>query len=400
MYIKMINRFLHSYLIRDASFYPILALTGPRQSGKTTLVKAAFPEHAYVSLEDSEARSFARDDPKGFLARYPGPVILDEAQRAPSLFSGLQIAVDRDPTPGRFILTGSQNFLLMSGVSQSLAGRVGVLHLLPFSLAELDGRPQAEPADPHALFSASGPHADLWDVIRTGFYPRIHDRKIPPEIWLTDYIQTYIERDVRSLVNIGDLDRFERFLGLTAGRLGQLVNAASLASDAGVSVDTARRWLSVLQTSFILFTLPPHHRNFGKRLIKSPKLYFFDTGLACRLLRIGSREQLESHPLRGLLFENFVVAEVAKAYYHHRRTPPLYFWRDRTGHEVDLIVEEGADPTPIEIKSGATLTADMLDGLLWWARTAGYPDSRSLLVYGGEDAATRHDIAVRPWFSI
>jgi predicted AAA+ superfamily ATPase len=156
----------------------------------------------------------------------------------------------------------------------------------------------------------------------------------------------------------------------------------------------------VLQTSFILFTLPPHHRNFGKRLIKSPKLYFFDTGLACRLLRIGSREQLESHPLRGLLFENFVVAEVAKAYYHHRRTPPLYFWRDRTGHEVDLIVEEGADPTPIEIKSGATLTADMLDGLLWWARTAGYPDSRSLLVYGGEDAATRHDIAVRPWFSI
>jgi len=396
----MIKRILHPYLIRDAGYYPIVILTGPRQSGKTTLAKAAFPDYEYVSLEDTETRSFAQEDPKGFLARHPGPVIFDEAQRVPELFSNLQTAVDRDAAPGRFVLTGSHYFLLMKEVSQSLAGRGGVLHLLPFSRAELDGRTQKEPGDPRALFLNRGPRPDLWETIRTGFYPRIHDRKIPPEVWLADYIQTYIERDLRSLVNIGDLDRFERFLGLAAGRLGQIVNASSLASDAGVSVDTARRWLSILKTSFILFTLSPHHRNFGKRLIKGPKLYFFDTGLACHLLRVRSRDQLETHPLRGALFENFIVVETAKAYYNHRRTPPLYFWRDRTGHEVDLLVEEGADLYPIEIKSGASVTSDMTEGLRWWGRQSGNPQDHALLIYGGEDAATRNGIAVRPWFSI
>lgn len=396
----MIKRILHPYLLRDAGYYPLVVLTGPRQSGKTTLAKAAFPAHEYVSLEDAEARAFAREDPKGFLARHPGPAILDEAQRVPELFSSLQTTVDHDAAPGRFVLTGSHHFLLMKEVSQSLAGRGGVLHLLPFSRAELDGRIQAEPDDPRSLFSSLGPHPELWETIRTGFYPRIHDRKIPPEVWLADYVQTYIERDIRSLVNIGDLDRFERFLGLAAGRLGQIVNASSLASDAGVSVDTARRWLSVLQTSFILFTLSPHHRNFGKRLVKSPKLYFYDTGLACQLLRIRSRDHLEAHPLRGALFENFVVAEIAKAYHHHRRTPPLYFWRDSTGHEVDLIVEEGDDLTPIEIKSGATVTGDMMAGLRWWNRRSGNPNHRALLIYGGDDTAIREGISVRPWFSI
>jgi len=431
----MIPRLLSPYAIRDAGYYPIVTITGPRQSGKTTLAKAAFPNHEYLSLEDTETRSFARDDPKGFLTRHPGPVIFDEAQRVPDLFSGLQTAVDKDASPGRFILTGSQNFLLLKEVSQSLAGRSGILHLLPFSRAELDRRPQSEPGDPLKLFANRKPGPDvpslpdLWETIRTGFYPRIHDRGIPPEIWLADYVQTYIERDVRSLVNIGDLDTFERFLGLVAGRVGQLLNYSSLASDAGVSVDTARRWISVLKTSFIVFALSPHHRNFNKRLIKSPKLYFFDTGLACYLLGLRSRVQLETHPLRGALFENFVIAEVAKAYFHHRRQPPLYFWRDRIGHEVDLLIEEGGALYPMEMKSGATVGGDMLDGLLWWCRLSGRSErkgkereegpeeregmgkareekggeitgTRAALVYGGDDAYERRGVAVRPWFSI
>ena len=323
--------------------------------------------------------------------------------------------MDKDASPGRFVLTGSQNFLLLKDVSQSLAGRSGILHLLPFSRAELDRRPQSEPGDPLGLFTnrISGP--DLWEAIRTGFYPRIHDRGIPPEVWLADYVLTYIERDVRSLVNIDDLDAFERFLGLVAGRVGQLLNYSSLASDAGVSVDTARRWISVLKTSFIVFSLAPHHRNFNKRLIKSPKLYFYDTGLACYLLGLRSRVQLETHPLRWALFENFVIAEVAKAYFHHRRQPPLFFWRDRIGHEVDLLIEEGGALYPLEMKSGATVGGDMLDALLWWRRLSGGLEGkgeggegkegesagmRPILVYGGDDAFERRVIAVRPCFSI
>ena len=411
----MIPRLLSPYAIRDAGYYPLVIVTGPRQSGKTTLAKAAFPNHEYLSFEDTETRSFARDDPKGFLTRHSGPAIFDEAQRVPDLFSALQTAVDKDASPGRFVLTGSQNFLLLKDVSQSLAGRSGILHLLPFSRAELDRRPQSEPGDPLCLFTnrISGP--DLWEAIRTGFYPRIHDRGIPPEVWLADYVLTYIERDVRSLVNIGDLDAFERFLGLVAGRVGQLLNYSSLASDSGVSVDTACRWISVLKTSFIVFSLAPHHRNFNKRLIKSPKLYFYDTGLACYLLGLRSRVQLETHPLRGALFENFVIAEVAKAYFHHRRQPPLFFWRDRSGHEVDLLIEEGGALYPMEMKSGATVGGDMLDTLLRWCRLSGGFEGkgeggeekegesagvRPILVYGGNDAYERRGVAVRPWFSI
>jgi predicted AAA+ superfamily ATPase len=396
----MIPRLLLPYLLRDAGHYPIVILTGPRQSGKTTLVKTAFPHHEYLSLEDTETRSFAKDDPKGFLARHPGPAVFDEAQRVPDLFSALQTEVDRDAAPGRFVLTGSQNFLLMKEGSQSLAGRCGILNLLPFSRAELDVRPQPEPGDALGLFANRTPGQDVWESIRKGFYPRIHDRGIPPEIWLADYIRTYVERDVRSLANIGDLDTFERFLGLLAGRIGQLLNYSSLAADAGVSVDTARRWISVLKTSFIVFGLAPHHRNFNKRLIKSPKIYFIDTGLACRLLGIRSRAQLEIHPLRGALFENFIIAEIAKAYFHHRREPPLFFWRDRIGHEVDLVIEEGDTLFPVEMKSGTTIASDMMDGLLWWCRLSGSPAERAGLVYGGSDAYERRGIAIRPWFSI
>ena len=396
----MIPRLLTQYLLRDAKYYPVLSVTGPRQSGKTTLARAAFPEHIYVSLEETDVRLFAKEDPRGFLARYPGATVIDEVQRAPDLLSYIQTDVDRDPSPGRFVLTGSQNLMLMEKVSQSLAGRCGVLHLMPFSRAELERQKQDEPGNPEKLFSNRETRLDCWEIIRTGFYPPIHDRGIPPEIWLADYLRTYVERDVRTLVNIGDLETFERFVRLCAGRIGQLVNSSSLASDCGVAVDTARRWISILKTSFIVFLLPPHHRNFNKRVIKSPKLYFYDTGLACLLLGIRDAGQVFSHPLRGSLFENYILAEVAKAYLNHRRPPPIFFWRDQTGHEIDLLIEEGSVLYPIEIKSGSTVAPDMLDSLKWWSGLAGKTSRSPTLVYGGAAAYVRQGMAVRPWFSV
>jgi predicted AAA+ superfamily ATPase len=264
----------------------------------------------------------------------------------------------------------------------------------------LEDQEQADPLSPAALFANRTTHLDLWPTLHTGFYPRIHDRQIPPGVWLPDYLQTYLERDVRSLSNIGDLETFERFLALCAGRSAQLLNYSSLASDCGVSVDTARRWISVMKTSFIVFLLSPHHRNFNKRVVKCPKLYFFDTGLLCQLLGIRDAGQLLSHPLRGAIFENYIIAEVAKAYLHHRRTPPLFFWRDRTGHEIDLLIEESGILHPVEIKSSQTLSADMFDGLKWWTKLAGLPPKMATLIYGGQDSFTRSDIAVRPWFAI
>lgn len=396
----MIARQLESALKRDASYYPVLILTGPRQSGKTVLVKAAFPKHAYVNLEDLETRQYAREDPKGFLARHAGPTILDEAQRAPELFSAIQVSVDEDATAGRYILTGSHNFLLMREVAQTLAGRCGVLFLLPLTQAELEGRIRRAPAAASSLFTNRQAARELWPTVFTGFYPRIHDRGIPPEVWMPDYVHTYLERDVRSLAAVDSLDTFSRFLSLTAGRSGQLLNYSSLAADCGISVDTARRWLSILQASFIVFLLPPHHANFNKRLIRSPKLYFWDTGLACHLLRIREAAQLETHPLRGALFENYVIAEVAKTYRHQRREPPLFFWRDRTGHEIDLLIEEGVELFPVEIKSGQTMDTGMLESLRWWSALAGRPPENATLVYGGGDRQERGGIRIRPWFSV
>ena len=396
----MIPRILARYLLRDAEVYPVVTLTGPRQSGKNTLARATFPDHEYVSLEPVDRRSHAVDDPRGFLTSLSGPAVLDEVQRAPELFSYIQSAVDEDPSPGRFILSGSQNFLLHRSISQSLAGRAAVRHLLPFSRAELEGTPQGEPAGGTGLFDNLHTSLDLWEAVRTGFYPRIHDVGIEPEIWLYDYVQTYLERDVRSLANIGDLTTVERFLALCAGRTGQILNYTSLAADCGVSVDTAKRWISVLKASFAIFLLRPHHRNFNKRIRKSPKLFFHDTGLACHLLGIRTKEQLVTHPARGALFENFVVAEVQKAWVHHRREAPIYYWRDRTGHEVDLLIDDAGSLYPVEIKSGQTVAKDMLKGLLWWSKQADQSPASATLVHGGTDRYTREEIAVRPWFSI
>ena len=399
----MIKRTLGTYLLRDARYYPVLTLTGPRQSGKTMLARAMFPKHEYVTLEETDLRAFAKDDPRGFLKRYSGPVVIDEVQRAPDLLSHIQSEVDRRPDRGRFILTGSQNLALMDTVSQTLAGRSGILHLLPFSRAELEGRPQKEPAAPQKLFANQRTKFDCWKLIYTGFYPPIHDRRIPPRVWLSDYLRTYVERDVRALVNVGDLETFNRFLKLCAGRMGQLVNYSALASDGGISVDTARRWISVLKASFIIFLISPHHRNFNKRVIKCPKLYFHDTGLACHLLGISGEEQIMSHPMRGALFENYVVGEINKSYVHHRIEPALYFWRDQTGHEIDLLIDSGAPSAalhPVEIKSGSTVGTDMFAGLEWWLKLAGKAGGPPMLVYGGDTRYERRGIHVCPWFAV
>ncbi len=396
----MIPRTLSHYLKKDALYYPVVTVTGPRQSGKTTLVKSTFPDYEFVSLEEIELRSFARDNPREFLNRYSEQVIIDEVQRVPDILAYLQSAVDEDDAAGRFILTGSHNLLLLGKVSQSLAGRTGILHLLPFSRSELELQIQQVPTGRKTLFNNDSTKLDLWKTVYKGFYPRIHDKNIPPNIWLADYVQTYLERDVRSLINIGDLERFERFLMLAAGRTGQLLNYSSLANDCGISVDTAKRWISVLKTSFVIFLLHPHHQNFNKRIIKSPKLFFYDTGLVCHLLRIRNPEQARTHPLRGALFENLIIAEVAKAYLHNRRRPPLFFWRDKTGHEVDLLIEEAGELFPVEIKSGQTIATDMFDSLKWWCRLADRSYDAAALVYGGDDFRTQDEIRVRPWFSV
>ncbi len=396
----MIQRTLQRYLRRDVLYYPVLTLTGPRQSGKTTLARETFPEHEYVSLEELDLRAFAAEDPRGFLQRYRNAVIIDEIQRVPSLFSYIQTKVDAHPTPGQFVLTGSQNFLLMERVSQSLAGRTAVLHLLPFERAELEGRIRNEELTGDTLFNSANSSLEPWETVYRGYYPRIHDRAIPPEIWLEDYIRTYIERDVRTLINVGDLASFERFLTLAAGRTGQILNYTSIANDCGIALDTAKRWMSLLITSFIVFLLPPHYRNFNKRIIKSPKLYFYDTGLACRLLGVKSADQARTYPQRGALFENLVVSECFKAYTHQRQQPPLYYWRDQTGHEIDLIVEEGDQLYAVEIKSGQTVSSDMFDTLRWWSTQTGNPPETTTLVYGGDQTSSRSGIRVCPWSSV
>lgn len=398
----MIRRTLATKLRQVARQFPVVTVTGPRQSGKTTLVRDTFKDYAYVSLELPDQRAFALEDPRGFLAQFDGPVVLDEIQRAPALFSYLQVLADERKRPGRFILTGSQNFLLLERVSQSLAGRCAVLHLLPFSLAELSNR------QPMALDrlgrelprSARPPRRGLAEWLFTGFYPRIHDKHLSPRDWLGSYYQTYLERDVRNVLKVGDLETFGRFVQLCAGRNGQLLNLSMLASDCGVTHTTAKRWLAVLEASFIVRLLRPYHRNFGKRLIKSPKLYFLDTGLLCFLLRIQKPRDLLQHPLRGPVFESFVFAELAKNFVHRGESPALYFWRDAGGRELDFLVELGREVVPIEVKSAQTVAADFFDTLASWRALSRHPHGPAALVYGGDRLFRRRQVAVYPWFAL
>lgn len=396
----MIKRTLSKRLREAAATFPVVTVTGPRQSGKTTLVRAEFRDYAYVSLELPDQRSFALEDPRGFLSQFRGPVVLDEAQRAPELFSYIQSAVDERDQPGQFILTGSHNFLLLQGISQSLAGRCAVLHLLPFSLSELAARAalSIDKLGSELPRRAKPPQQGLMKTLFTGFYPRIHDKKLQPRDWLANYYQTYLERDVRSVVNVGDLEAFGRFVQLCAGRTGQLVNLSGLAADCGVTHTTAKRWLSVLEASFVVLLLRPHYRNYGKRLIKSPKLYFLDSGLLCYLLRIQSADDLHSHAARGAIFETLVLSELHKNFVHRGERPEIYFWRDAAGHEVDFMIEAGREQIMVEAKSAQTVADDFFDGLKHLRRLSAPSRGRQALVYGGNQAYIRDNVAVYPWF--
>ena len=398
----MIARHLTKTLKAAARDYPVVTLTGPRQSGKTTLARAAFPRHRYVSLEDPDARTFAVDDPRGFLGQFRGRVILDEVQRTPELFSYIQGIVDEADRPGHFILTGSQNFLLLTRISQSLAGRCAVLRLLPFSRPELTRRKLRDiaafrPPKPSKASSQSVVSAELFEVLFTGGFPRIHDKGLAPQGWLANYYQTYLERDVRDLLNVGDIEGFGRFVRLCAGRSGQLLNLSSLAADAGVSHTTARRWLSILEASFVVYLLRPHHRNFNKRLVKSPKLYFIDTGLLCYLLRIRTPADLVTHAARGAIFETWVISEALKNCLNRGVDPDIYFWRDSAGHEVDLLIDQGATQRPVEIKSGQTFASDFLTALDYWRDLAGAQAGPAALIYGGNGSYTRSGVSVLSW---
>ena len=366
----MIQRTLTQRLLQMAKYFPIVTLTGPRQSGKSTLLKQTFPNYSYVSLEDIDMREFAMADPHGFLATYSSRVIIDEAQRVPSLLSYLQTHVDSSEETGLYLLAGSQNFQLMESVNQSLAGRTAILRLLPFSHIEM-ARGGILPESVN-------------EEIFTGGYPRIFDKGIPPTDYYSFYLQTYVERDVRQLKNIGDLSRFVRFLKLCAGRIGNLLNLSSLANECGISVGTASSWLSILEASYICYRLQPDWNNFAKRLVKTPKLYFYDTGFACSLLGITRAEQLDTHFLRGGLFENMVVNAFVKQGWNAGRETDLRFWRDSQGNEVDLLVYDGDQPSAYEIKSGATFNADFFTTLVKWSALSQTPVERLNVIYGGD----------------
>ena len=361
--------------------YPFVVITGPRQSGKTTLAKTAFPDYRKVSLEDIDNRMFASQDPRGFISTYPDKTIIDEVQRVPTLLSYLQTHCDDVGKEGMYILTGSQNMQLMEAVDQSLAGRVGLLHLLPFSKSEMESGgilPQS-----------------IDEKLLCGCYPRLFDKKIAPDDYYPAYISTYVERDLRNLKDINDLGKFVRFLKLCAARVGQLLNKSSLANDCGISAPTADSWLSILESSYILFLLKPDHKNYSKRLVKSPKLYFYDTGLACSLLEIKTPAQMNTHYLRGNLFENMVISDFMKNDYNKGIIEPsVSFWRDSIGNEVDLIHRDGDREDAYEIKSAETFNESFLKGLKYWSRLAGPDASKLHLIYGGKAPMMRSDASV------
>lgn len=384
----MIQRTLAKKLKDMAKKIPALAIVGPRQSGKTTLARALFPKHNYISLENITQRNFALSDPERFLeeARSPRGMILDEFQQAPQLLSYIQGIIDEEKKPGYFILTGSQNFLMNQAISQTLAGRITIKVLLPLSINELKTE---------GLLPSS-----YDDLLFKGSYPRIFDEKLKPLDWYSDYIKTYVERDIRQLQNIESISMFQDFVGLCAGRIGQLLNITSLANDCGISDFTARSWLSLLEASYILFLLKPHHKNFNKRIVKSPKLYFYDTGLACSFLGIESSDHLMTHYARGHLFENLIISDLMKAFYNQGRIPPLYFWRDKSGHEVDCIIERAAEITAIEIKSGKTIQDNFFKDLLYWAELTKSDPEKGFIVYGGDDQQQRSKGFIVSWQDI
>jgi len=360
----MIRREAEKEILNLATHFKAVAVVGPRQSGKTTLVRQLFKDKEYVNFENPDIRLYAIEDPRGFLSNYPNGAVFDEAQRVPEIFSYLQQILDESPSNGMFIITGSNNFLLQENISQSLAGRVGYLNLLPLTLREINDT-----------------ESSISQILFKGCYPSLYNTTADADQWYSNYIRTYVERDVRLIKNITNLVIFERFLRLCAGRIGQLLNMNSMAVELGVDTKTIGAWISVLEASFVLFRLQPYHKNFNKRIVKMPKLYFYDTGLASALLGIQNSNQIDVHPFRGSLFENMVVVDVLKTRFNKAKTNNLYFWRDNVGNEVDLLLDNGLSITPIEIKSGQTVTKDYFKGLLYWNKLT--DTEGGYVVYGG-----------------
>ncbi len=363
--------------------YPIIAVTGPRQSGKTTLLKYMFPEYRYVSLENPDIRSFATTDPNGFLKEYSEYVIFDEVQRVPILFSYLQTKVDESKLMGQFILSGSQNFHLVENITQSLAGRVAIFKLFPFDLQELNGSRLLQ--------------ENYMENLIKGFYPAIFDREIPSKIFYSNYVQTYIQRDVSELIAIKDMRLFQNFLSLCATRSGQLLNLSSLAKQCGITQPTAKAWLSALESSYILFLLPPYYKNFSKRIVKTPKLYFYDTGLLCYLLKIDDVEQIQLSDFKGSLFENMMIAEYVKRMHHCNQLNDIWFWRDVAGNEVDLIIQSGQTQEAIEFKATQTIMPNLFKGLNFYEKISEKTNLNKYLVYGGHESQTRTAATVVSW---
>lgn len=378
----MIHREIGNVLVKMAGKMPVISITGPRQSGKTTLARMCFPEYNYVNLENPDMYEAAKDDPRLFLSQFKKGIIIDEVQRLPSLFSYIQTISDERNKPGEFILTGSENFLLSEKISQSLAGRVFVSHLLPLSISEL------ERAD---LVKTEDVDATLFH----GFYPRIHKMDIEPEMFFPSYIHTYVERDVRQIVNVSNLFLFQKFLRIAAGRVGQLINYNNIANEVGVDLKTIKSWFSILESSFIVFFLPPHFENFSKRIIKTPKLYFHDIGLACSLLGIRKKEELTSHWSKGALFENMIIADLMKGFLNQGKRPSLYFWRDSAGNEVDCLIDTGSEIKCVEIKSGTTISSDFFKGLKYYRKLN--PKAAPFLIYGGVANSIQSNAAIFGW---
>jgi predicted AAA+ superfamily ATPase len=371
----MIQREAQYKLAQLGDTFKAIAVIGPRQSGKTTLVKVTFPEKPYLSLENPDTRNFAMEDPRGFLQNLPNGAILDEVQRTPLLFSYLQEILDNSNQKGLFILTGSNNFLLQESISQSLAGRVGYLNLLPFSVKEL-------------LSENLLPETDE-EVMVNGFYPPIYDQRISSLDWVPNYIKTYIEGDVRQIKNVSDLLIFEKFMSVLAGRTSQELNLTSISNEVGVDLKTVQSWIGILESSFIIYLLKPHFQNYNKTIVKRPKVYFYDTGLVCSFLRISTISQLENHPLKGAIFETMVVIEMVKKYTNQGINPPLFYWRDKTGHEIDLIIDKGNLLTPIEIKSSKTINSDFFKNLKYWNHLSKM--NKAVLIYSGIQEQNRSD---------
>jgi len=380
----MFQRQLTSALREAAKTFPALTLTGPRQSGKTTLLKHIFPDYTYVSLEPTDIRSMAIDDPRGFLSQFTGKTIFDEVQLAPELFSFIQTIIDEQHYPGRFILSGSQNFLLLEQISQSLAGRTAIFDLLPLSYEEL-------------ITHTKHGSCTLWDLLYQGLYPRPHHENLNTHMWYESYIRTYLERDVRKLLNIQNLNTFRTFMKLCAGRHGQILNLNGLSNDCGISHTTASRWISLLESSYILFRLQPHHANFNKRLIKSPKLYFYDSAIVCHLLDIESPMHLQNHAQRGAIFEGFVLCEWLKYRINRAKKPNVYFWRDQQGNEVDIVYDKAGELFACEVKSAQTFNASLLSNINRWIKITKSSKSSCHLVYGGDHDTKYKDIPISGW---